>query len=242
MNNRKNLAEYLFLDRPRIERYFQQLSEPVKYDKVPVWKVALGLAGPSVEGAQDRPAREFTFEEKLQKVLSHIESEKLLAKTRQRRPDIEDIKPFIVETVSARRARIEREGTTLNIWVSLRPDHPGPDTRHPNGALYLIEDFRGEDEYPHIFSGYSSLWLLAEELAWVGGTPLVDPIEQLQRQDEAMRHFASDPIGSLKSIGAQFGPERPVYSIYRFRASCIEEQCDEHSVTTIGYPLVVREI
>jgi hypothetical protein len=54
-----------------------------------------------------------------------------------------------------------------------------------------------------------------------------------------MERFASDPVGSLKSIGAEFGPERHIHVIYRFRASCVEMV--NRSLTTVGYPLVIRE-
>ena len=243
MKNRKDLTEYLFLDQPRIERYFQQLSAPVQYDKLPVWKVALGLTGLNVEGTQSRPGREFSFNEKLQKVIDHMQSENLLSENRPSLYNREDHdspeKPFVIETLLARRARIEREGRALNIWVSLHPDEPSSNDRFPSGALYLIEDFRGDDEYTNMFSGYSSLWLLAEELNWLVDTPL-DLIAQLRQTDDAMRHFASDPIGSLKSIGAQFGPERHIQTIYRFRASCVDMVKD--SLTTIGYPLVISEV
>jgi hypothetical protein len=174
MKNNKGLTEYLFLDEPRIERYFQQLSAPVRYDKLPVWKVALGLTGPSVEGTQSRPGREFSFNEKLEEVVTHMESEGLIGTSRHSLRNRDD-KPFVRETLFARRARIERKEKTLTIWISLQPDEQTVPEDFPSGALYLIEDFRGDDEYPHMVSGYSSLWLLAGELEWVKGTAACRP-------------------------------------------------------------------
>ena len=229
MNHPKDLAEYLFLDEPRIERYFQQISAPVRYDKLPVWKVALGLTGPSVEGTQSRPAREFSLNEKIEEVVRHMESEDLIDHITLGRTDD---KPFQSQTLSARRARIERADKALNIWVSIRGHE------EIMGAVYLIEDFRGRDESARLFSAYSSLWLLADELKWVAA-PIADPIQQLKQQEKKMRRFASDPIGSLKSIGAEFGPERRIHAIYRFRAACVDET--NESLTTIGYPLIIRE-
>lgn len=243
MKTPKDLIEYLFVDQPRIERYFQQLSAPVQYDKLPVWKVALGITGPSVEGSQSRPGREFSFNEKLQKVLSHMKSEALLSNTR---PDLlgrPPSQPFVNEILLARRARIEREGNALNIWVSLPPAKTTPvDEMDLIGALYLIEDFRGEDDYPTGWSSFSSLMLLVHELAFVEGSPLSDPIEELRKQDNRSNRFASDPIGSLKSIGAQFGPERHIDVIYRYRASCYAGGDPKWFLTVVGYPLVIREI
>jgi len=238
------LAEYLFLDKPRIERYFQQLSEPVKYDKLPVWKIALSLTGPAVEGTQTHPGREFSFQEKLQKVLDHIQGNGLLSGVRPSlfneagREFHSEKTPFIAETLSARQARIEREGKILTIWVSLQPNTFSSDNRFQPTALYLIEDFRGDDEFPSMRSAYSSLWLLAGELRWTNSPSLVSSINELRKQD-ATSHFAIDPIGSLKSIGAEFGPERDIHTIYRFRASCFDKYVE--SLTTIGYPLLIRE-
>jgi hypothetical protein len=241
MKNRKGLAEYLFVDKPRIERYFQQLSAPVKYDKLPVWKVALGISGPKVEGSQSQTGREFSFEEKLQRVLSHMQSEDLLSATRPSLYNKEGEgggltgQPFVAEILSARRAAISRQDRALNIWVSLQTTK----NRLP-GALYLIEDFRGDDEFPNVYSGYSSLRLLAQELRWTHNTPLADALAELEEQDRAMSHFAADPIASLKTIGAQFGAQRDIYTVYRFRASCVEMR--DRTLTTVGYPLVIREV
>jgi hypothetical protein len=46
MDPTKSLSEYLYIDRKRLEMYFEQMSSPVTYDKVSVWKVALGLLVP----------------------------------------------------------------------------------------------------------------------------------------------------------------------------------------------------
>jgi hypothetical protein len=95
----------------------------VHYDKVPVWKVALGLSGPSVEGTQSREGREFTFQEKLDAFLGHLQSERLVSSVRPSFAQPSDPEtPFVTESLWARRARIERDTNTLNIWVSLEPD------------------------------------------------------------------------------------------------------------------------
>ena len=234
------IIEYLFLDKPRIERYFHQLSSPVHYDKVPVWKVALGLTGPSIEGTQSRKGREFTFQEKLDAFLGHLQSERLISSVRPSFAQSSDSEtPFVTESLWARRARIERDMNTLNIWVSLEPDLSNSAGEFRVGPLYLIEDFQGDDNYPRMYSGYSSLYLLAEELDRFDDAPGGNALERLQQQDNATRHFASDPIGALETIGAKFGPKRHVRAIYRVRALCIEE--NDQAIVTVGYPLVINE-
>jgi hypothetical protein len=157
--------------------------------------------------------------------------------------------PFVNETLFARRASIEREGKTLNIWVSLPPSGANLDRHSLSvGVLYLIEDYRADDGFPRGISSYSSLRLLVQELDSVRDKFLTDPIAQLYQEDDATKRFASDPIGSLKSIGARFGPERHIDATYRCRASCYEarnpENWDEPEwlLTVVGYPLVIREI
>jgi hypothetical protein len=86
-------------------------------------------------------------------------------------------------------------------------------------------------------SGYSTLYLLAEELERFA--PGGNALERLQQQDNATRHFASDPIGALETIGAKFGPKRHVRAIYRVRALFIEE--NDQAMVTVGYPLVINE-
>jgi hypothetical protein len=143
----------------------------------------------------------------------------------------------VIESLWARRARIERDTNTLNIWVSLGPNLSTSVFKLRVGALYLIEDFQGDyDHYPRMSSAYSSLYLLAEELERFA--PGGNALERLQQQDNATRHFESDPIGALETIGAKFGPKRHVRAIYRVRALIIEE---DGAMVTIGYPLVINE-
>ncbi|MBB4367597.1 hypothetical protein GGD63_000366 [Bradyrhizobium sp. cir1] len=63
-----DIADYLYVDRGRMDSYFEQVAGPVKYDKVPIWKVALGLGGPSAESTQQRVGRPFTEHEKLSRL------------------------------------------------------------------------------------------------------------------------------------------------------------------------------
>jgi hypothetical protein len=215
------------------------------YNKVPVWKVVLGIGGPKVEGTQIRSGRPPTDHEKIQKFVKYIEDHNLATSERpslmtRREPGKEE--PFIIESASARRAVISKNGHILNIWVSMCSDQQEANGRWSQGALYLIEDFRGNDDRPRTTSAYSSLYLLLNELDWLGQTSISNPIEKLRKQDDATRHFALDPLGTLASIGAQIGPEQQIRAIYRFRASCVEMEGEaDRAMTTIGYPIVIHQ-
>jgi hypothetical protein len=54
------LVEYLYVDDKRLDSYFEQISSPVTYDKVPEWNAEIGLTGPKGGGKQVRFARPFT--------------------------------------------------------------------------------------------------------------------------------------------------------------------------------------
>jgi hypothetical protein len=59
--DRMALVEYLYVDEERLDTYFQQISSPVTYDKVPVWEASLTITSPGAKGSQQRFARPYTY-------------------------------------------------------------------------------------------------------------------------------------------------------------------------------------
>jgi hypothetical protein len=247
-NDDNTLVEYLYIDEARLDRYFEQISSPVAYDKVPIWKAALGLAGPKAEATQARPGRPFTTHEKVAEFVKHLEKHKLTLPHRPRDPsDLialdmsqEDEKPYRSERMTARRCHIAAKkddsgSQSLNIWVSLEPDEPQSEDFAPIGALFLIEDFRGDEGVLNFISGYSSLLQLTEELHW---DIEVTDLDLFSKQDEAEKRFGTDPIGTLAAVGARFGPSRRIHAVYRIRACGF----DVSGITTIGYPIVIQAL
>jgi hypothetical protein len=231
------LTEYLYCDNRRLDGYFEQISNPVTYDKVPMWKAGLGLTGPSVEGTQSRPGRPYTVHEKVQKVVSHLRTTKLLDRGRLAY-HIASGREFRVEAMSARRAAIppRKDFPGLSLWVSAEPDAGAQDADgNKIGALFLLENFRGSDDSNGLnFSGYSWLAFLAQvvDASETRGFVLSNMVAGLGRQ------FASNPIEALSHLGTVFAPERRVTALYRVRAVCGAEE-QNFALTTIGYPLVV---
>jgi hypothetical protein len=254
------LTEYLYCDKQRLDSYFEQISNPVAYDKVPIWKAALGITGPSVEGTQSRPGRPFTLHEKVQKIVSHLRANKFLDPGRAAPSSKAS---FLVEAMSAQRAAIppNKEVTGfpgLNVWVSVESDTDARqrgelNTQKNSGALFFLEDFHkcDDDEPPMHFSSYSWLALLADVLG--DGKPIALMNNSPQRAilvDALDSEFAIDPINALSRLGAMFGPERRVTALYRVRAMCMERWEDgglqegkkrpsDFFTTTIGYPLII---
>lgn len=256
MMNEAALTDYVYCDQPRLDSYFEQISETVAYDKVPVWKAGLSFTGLTAEGTQIRPGRQFTMHEKVQRLVEHLRANDLVASGRltdwRQGPDDG---PFRVEAMSARRATIPTRASVpgfpgLGLWVSVKPDAndgaaahvPFGRRRFPMGALFLIETIGGKDRDPRdlTFSGYSWLALLVTVL----DESFQDALSgNAKPQQSALAHdldsrFTRDPIDALSRLGAIFAPPRRIAALYRVRAACAAREHD-FAITTIGYPIVV---
>jgi hypothetical protein len=225
----KNFVEYIFVDQLRLQSYIEQLGLP--------------------QSVQGHPSGRLNSHRSIIIFSEYLEKNNLAVPYRPRNPFEKETqqKRFRVETMMARRAYIPLKATVstyagLYIWVSLDADDATTTEYYPPGALFLIEDYRGKTGYPELMSGYSSLLLLVASL---GKTPaykeFVGTIGAFRAESDAQRRFAEDPIGTLSTVGAQFGGERRIRAIYRVRASCIEMGRNEGSVVTIGYPIIIEE-
>ena len=243
-----SLIEYLYIDERRLDEYFEQISPPVMYDKVPIWKTVLGLFGPKVEATQSRPGRPFTTHEKVTRFHHHLKKDKLLIEHRpvepfemELRDDSNSSNQFRLEQMSAQRVRLNKvdEDIEINIWVSLQPDRQIKESRSAVGALFLIEDFRGNDDRVTRISGFSSLWFLVQEMK-----PLIELANSniFDQADKIEDRFGEDPIGTLKDLGAQFGPSRRIQATYRIRVCGMEMGARDHATTTVGYPIVISAL
>ncbi len=167
-----SIREYIYIDDRRLTTYFDQISDPVSYDKVPQWKAAIGITGPSAEGIQMRAGRPFTRHEKLTTLVQHLTDKKLLA---LRRPSYSELNEdprsinsvFRLETLAATEVFLPSESdnaTTrhgLKMWISeeskLYVETPP--------LLYLLADYRKDDADEYIAaSGMSIITILVERL------------------------------------------------------------------------------
>lgn len=244
MQSNDSLIEYLYIDKPRLDSYFEQISPPVMYEKVPIWKAALGLTGPKAEATQARPGRPFTTHEKVEIFHDHLKKKKLLIEDRPAKPSDRELlddrrspKQFRIETMSAQRVRLSSNDKDegLNIWVSLKPDKESKENQRTVGALFLIEDFSGKDDGIVTISGFSSLLALIQEME-----PLIEQANSniFDHTEDMGDRFGRDPVATLKELGAQFGPTRRVQATYRIRV-CGMERGANGATTTIGYPIVI---
>jgi hypothetical protein len=186
------LVEYLYVDERRLDTYFEQISSPVAYDKVPVWEASLTITSPGAKGSQQRFARPYTTHEKITKLTEHLEEEGQVSFGRASGKGLgpligrrKDSKLFRIETCQAKRVFIPPDHGqppdvgALNFWVSAVPRTPEDIARHfdrlktegirisetaASGNLYLLEDDRRPDEqHYHVRSAYSALSLMIEK-------------------------------------------------------------------------------
>lgn len=252
-DSRSSLREYVYIDGRRLDTYFQQMSSPVTYDKVPTWKVSLSLAGPTGEGVQARPARPYTAQEKIAAVLEHLSKHEMLL--RGPLDDDErwrDERVFCLDTITATRVLVPprtqpgEEVPALNLWLSSRTveqtdGHSGRVARTHTQHLYLIEDLQRDDlQYVDHMSGYSALYILAQELER-SHTELFGIPTGGEAKDIA-RRFSRDPAAFLAAIGARVTPERRVSVFYRLRAAWNDMDAPERGELAIfGYVIAAWE-
>lgn len=257
-----SLIEFLFVDKRRLDSYFEQIEAPVAYDKVPVWTAELGFpTGARAMGSQNRHARQWTTYEKLKAVIKYLKENKLLESERERRKT-DKATEFRFEICEARKAFIPPDNSRfagfkgLNIWIA-------PSLGQPRaGMLFLIEDFQDVDMPVYTQpSGYSALLTLVAELReslkqTIVGNLIEEKFAISQERALAESEFAIDPIGFLTNLGARISDMRKIQTLYRMRANlldCTQSPCssDELSqvrdadwdtrqgVTTVGYPIFI---
>jgi hypothetical protein len=235
--------EYLFIDRHRIESYFDLISDEQRKDDVPTWEIALGLTTTATSQSDlDRMHLEsispYSLDEKAQIVHDHIEAQSIINQGAAGNGVLTEAvgssyakTPFIEEVLEARKATLKTTEGELDIWVSIFTKDTG------RLALYLIENYRHDDFSQRRSTGHRSLKLLANEL--VLHSPAGNPLEAVERQDDMRWGFGRDPVMTLLHIGATFGPLKKIKVLYRFRISCVEIANGE---VVIGYPLIIQEI
>jgi hypothetical protein len=241
--------EYLYLDQRRLDAYADQLGLALRRDKSPAWNLGIGLSGPRVGASQGTTIRPASAHQKLAALLAHLDRRRGIRSGRlEVYPNDKEVL-FRIETMPARRCRIppraglERQDG-LNLWVSTLPDRPERVSASGDkaGALFLIEDYAGEEAAPMMLTGYSALLLLAQLFTnELRRTVLGDRMEAIEawldRENELVRRFAVDPLGFVADLHAQIGPERRIRSLYRVRGSCYHD----YRRTMFAYPIAIRE-
>jgi hypothetical protein len=104
------LVEYLYVDEKRLDTYFEQISSPVTYEKVPEWNAEISITGPKAGGKQARFARPYTTHEKISALTKHLEDKGLVEYERPGAKKAKDLgRMFRIERCRAKRVFIPPE-------------------------------------------------------------------------------------------------------------------------------------
>jgi hypothetical protein len=234
------LAEYLFVDDARLDTYFQQISAPVAYDKIPSYQGTIGLTGPAITAGSQQHQRDFTRHEKVQAVLDYLQRGGFVASSRVGEDHWTTQSVFRFETCHGARAvlPVPNAERGLAIWICDPPDDQAREESHSAmGRLYLVEDFRGADfdgPYHQAVSGYSALLMMLED------RDFQPAMEQAGLRFDHAEAFAVSPLELVGDLGGKVGGARTIRTLYRIRDT-LNEQHAEFSVVTIGYPIVITE-
>ena len=249
------LVEYLYVDQRRLDSYFEQVSSPVFHEKVPIWKVALGLTGPKAEGTQERFSRNATNSEKISEVIDYLKRKDLLQAKRTYRPETPKMamQLFGIETCEAIPIWIPPKQDCspafrgLRLWLSgfsQSSDERGL-------LLYLLEDFPENDRIAYgVCSGMSVLSILLNDYQRIYGNTVVYQKSLKETVDFAdfdlysrMQNGVSlslNPAELLAQLGAQVGIPRFIRCLYRVRDT-FKDYYREYQEAIFAYPIFIAD-
>ena len=248
--------EYLYIDSTRLSSYVEQIAAPVTYDKVPTWRAALSLSGPSAEGTQSRFARPLTTHEKLTHLQEHLARKCALLRKRPHMDDVirRDEAIFVIETIDANRYEFPPTSVgglavpSFSLWASRTEADPSNKHIAYPGQLLLITDSRADDNpYSHVMSSFSGLTLLLSELEESTKIELpqgkiVEAARRSAQSDSFINtKLLSDISGYLTQAGGYWTGERRITALYRVRSSCAAYSSPPWAFVNliIGYPIAV---
>jgi hypothetical protein len=234
------LTDYVYVDDKRLNRHFEQISSPVKYETVPIWSGEISLTGPKAGGSQARFPREKTQHEKISQLTEHLEKEHLVEAGRLRDDSYTE---FRREKCWARRVLLHPDNVSvplpypLYFWISLKNDslelgeqrmgdysEGGQVVSRPvqsAGNLVLLEDFKPDDFPNH--SRWSDAGTLYNALLSTMGDDLQESEaggtfwEQPWREEAWQSLVHHDPYLRLRQLGAEVGQRRVIRTLYRLR-------------------------
>nr|WP_281720918.1 hypothetical protein [Nitrosomonas nitrosa] len=255
------LKEYIFVDRPRLRAYSEQIRGPRSEELVPAWDLNVSVAGPSLTSRRSYSVREFTDHERVEILIAHLRKHKLVTFSEpSARADAKT--PFAFESIPARRVILDAhafaalgELKEIAVWVAPPPgealDHSGFTT---SAFLYLVEAYwRSDDVCQTTYSGYSALNMILRELAETDALRNVPlPLLRGRKQAESLTPTKDDylydvsPLDALSKIGAQIDSERHIEVLYRKRymsdeESFVDDNGRHRCRDLFAYPIFIRE-
>lgn len=201
-----SVAEYLYIDKRRVDSYFEQLSDTDKTVTIPTWKFSLGLSGPRLERAQSHTTKPYSRHEKIKHLMEKLDIDF--------KGGITGYSVFGFNSFAAKRVLIPRTASKrddfrgLAIWIA----------RSNLGGIYLnlLEDYPRDDEEINTISAGSTFWILLQDLSEELAKTKAPSARRLQRQqrdkvihktnlprsfyDELVKATAEDRVQRLRQL------------------------------------------
>jgi hypothetical protein len=246
----KALYEYVFIDRPRLQSYTEQLGPSTTQDKLPSWKVGLTITGPSVGGSQSTVQRPMSDHEMIVKFTEYLNRTKQIKEGRPKHHHDIGHGPFWIQRMEAQKAifpvsKSEEIGglRELAIWVSEPLNEELDGSWYSEGTfLYLIESYWKDDNPVRTtMSGYSALAELSKEISVACNNNTIEHtnIDRIYRNEH--------PLETLQALGASIQHPRTIESLYRLRyltdeQMFVDSNGEHRSNDAFGYPIYIASI
>src|SRR5918993_499647 len=245
-----SLTEYLYVDTRRLDSYFEQISPPVAYDKVPVWKAGLSITTLGADAEQTRHPRHFTTHEKATKLMEYLQDKRLVVAHQPKDANWTQGNEYHVADLQAVKIFIPPKPELYdafdgaNLWLS---SFSYPDAATRDVCLVLLEDFKGDDKPPKASdtSAFSSLSVLNRALREYGlrqvdkgfaRTKMADVMRGMLSTSES--HWFSGPSQTIaylsQFLDAQVLTERSIHCLFRIRREIIRK-----AWFVFGYPIII---
>jgi hypothetical protein len=255
------LFEYVFVDRPRLKSYVEQIKGPNRIEKIPSWDVSISGTGPHVTGKQTATVREHTDHEMIELLLHHLRRNDLVSF--QRPADHHDVQhAFVLERTVARKAIFPLEDKPSSIplkeiavWVSDPAQEQLDSSGYAEGTfLYLLEAY-WESDQPCMttHSSFSALNAIVTELANHSVIANVPPpllsggkSRPVGLPHEVARLRSSHPAEAFEILGARLQLPRRIETLYRKRyltdEKVFEDSSGIHRCNDLfAYPIFIRD-
>jgi hypothetical protein len=250
------LVEYIYVDDARINSYAQQANLSSFLRKFPNWLTEISLAGAKININRSSTLNDQSRYEKICKIIRFMKDEDEILEGRPNWQG-EDSPDYWIENCSATRAYFQSDVSpelAFSIWISEENDcevssliqnssnhssTSGKNTQPP-AKLLLLENLEPKDlnYQKRISSPYSVLQAL--------GTVLQQKLpaynyNHLHSGKGLHKELATNPLETLKLIGAEIYEKRKISVFYKIRHLFPEYYTPNYQFAAIAYPLFIAD-
>jgi len=237
------ISEYLYIDHSRLNSYFEQISDPVYYKKIPLIELGIQNLIPQLYYKQTVSSRAYTSSEKINILIDYLVKTNSIMILSDDSQDDKRIctQHFVLEVRDAIKIIIPTKNLVfgkknLVLWLSFIQTDKYP--------LYLFEDCKLPDKIEN-YSSFTLFKLLLRYENEIRKTILNADVDMNKSQIE--KALSLDPVNYLKKIGGKIGLKRKIRVFYRIRHS-FNDDCYRFGGifpfpyrSVVGYPIAIMD-